>query len=191
MAEEIKEQGTPAQNEQKTNDPTLGINEEASILKEYNKLKANSIPKEKYEADLKAANDKAALYLKAITEGNKVELPADKSSGSVKDSIAELSKFKGTNLEYWQKMTPTIDALLRSMPEEEITKTVGSEGLEEIIKVNETMKALVEESNGDPDYFRTLYKNKIADAAPRISGEIEKAGGVVNYFNNLQFKNKK
>ena len=85
-------------------------------------------------------------------------------------------------------MTPTIDNILKTVPEEEITKIAGSEGLEEIIKVNEGMKALVKEANGDPDYFRTLYNNKVTESAPRIGSEIEKAGGVVNYFNNLQNK---
>lgn len=189
MADEIKNENAAAAADQNNNDPKMGVTEEAIILKEYNKLKATSVPKEKYEADLKAANDKAALYLKAITEGNKVELPDEQNSSvSVKDAIAELSKFKGTNLEYWQKMTPTIDKILKTVPEEEITKIAGSEGLEEIIKVNEGMKALVKEANGDPDYFRTLYKNKVTESAPRIGSEIEKAGGVVNYFNNLQNK---
>lgn len=156
--------------------------EEKTLLNEYEKLKANSVSKEKYEADLKELKDKNALYLKAITEGGKVDIPADKDSGSVVDAIADISKFKGTNLEYWAKLTPAIDKMLKSLPEEEITKVAGVEGLEEIIKVNEGMKKLVEEANGDPDYFRTLYNNKVKDSAPRISNEIDKAGGLVNYL---------
>ena len=40
--------------------------------------------------------DKNALYLKAITEGSKVE-PSVEDSGSIQDAIADISKFKGTN----------------------------------------------------------------------------------------------
>lgn len=158
--------------------------EERALLQEYKKLQANSVPKEQYEKDLAELREKNAIYLKAITEGNQVDLPADKSV-SVNDAIADISKFRGTNLEYWKKMTATIDKVL-TMPESEITKVTGADGLEEIVKVNEGMKQLVKDSNGDSDYFRTLYKNRVTDSAPRISTEIEKAGGLINYFNQKQ-----
>ena len=161
--------------------------EEAVLLKEYKKLQESTVSKEKYEKDIQALKEKNELYLKAITEGEKVEL-SDDNSGSIQDAIADLSDFKGTNLEYWQKMTKAVDSTLKSLPENEITKMVGSEGLDEIIKVNESMKKMVEDANGDPDYFRTLYRNRVQDSAPRISSEIEKAGGIANYLDNLQRK---
>lgn len=159
--------------------------EENALLHEYKRLQANSVPKEKYEKDIAELREKNAIYLKAITEGKQVDLPTDNSI-SVNDAIADISKFRGTNLEYWQKMTTTIDKVLSSMSESEITKITGADGLEEIVKVNEGMKQLVKDSNGDSDYFRTLYKNRVMDSAPRISTEIEKAGGLVNYFNQKQ-----
>lgn len=161
--------------------------EEAVLLKEYKKLQESTVSKEKYDKDIQALKEKNELYLKAITEGEKVEL-SDDNSGSIQDAIADLSDFKGTNLEYWQKMTKAVDSTLKSLPENEITKMVGSEGLDEIIKVNESMKKMVEDANGDPDYFRTLYRNRVQDSAPRISSEIEKAGGIANYLDNLQRK---
>lgn len=173
MVDEIKKDGIDANAE------------ENALLQEYKKLQANSVPKEQYEKDIAELREKNAIYLKAITEGNKVDLPTDNSI-SVNDAIADISKFRGTNLEYWQKMTTTIDKVLSSMPESEITKITGADGLEEIVKVNEGMKQLVKDSNGDSDYFRTLYKNRVTDSAPRISTEIEKAGGLVNYFNQKQ-----
>ena len=161
--------------------------EEAVLLKEYKKLQESTVSKEKYEKDIQALKEKNEMYLRAITEGEKVEL-SDDNSGSIQDAIADLSDFKGTNLEYWQKMTKAVDSTLKSLPENEITKMVGSEGLDEIIKVNESMKKMVEDANGDPDYFRTLYRNRVQDSAPRISSEIEKAGGIANYLDNLQRK---
>ena len=79
--------------------------EEKVLLKEYQKLKDNTVSKEKYEKDIKALEEKNALYLKAITDGEKVDVPSEEDSGSVIDTIADLSKFRGTNLEYWKKTT--------------------------------------------------------------------------------------
>lgn len=161
--------------------------EESALLKEYKKLQESTVSKEKYDHDVKELKEKNALYLKAITEGEKIETSED-DSGSIQDAIADLSKFKGTNLEYWQKMNKAIDKAIASLPENEINRMIGSDGLDEIIKVNEGMKQMVEDSNGDADYFRTLYKARVQDSAPRISSEIEKAGGIGNYLENLQNK---
>jgi hypothetical protein len=169
---------------QEQNPQANGIEAESVILKEYQKLQAESVSKDKYEADIKREKDRADLYLKAITEGRKVDTPTDNNSKSLNEMIAGLTKFKGTNLEYWQKMTPAIDKMLKEVPQSEIIKTVGQDGLEGIIRVNEGMKDMVEKSNGDPDYFRALYKKDVADASPRISAEIEQAGGLVNYLQN-------
>lgn len=170
--------------ETKTEEVTANV-EEMAILKEYKKLQQNSVSKEKYEKDIQELKEKNSIYLKAITEGSDYDTTSDESINVI-DAIEDISKFKGTNLEYWKKMTKTIDAVLRETPESEITPITSAEGLEEIIKVNETMKDLVNKSNNDPDYFRTLYKNRVTDSAPRISSEIEKHGGLVSYFEQKQ-----
>lgn len=170
MSEEI--------NEKEINE---NLKEESVLLDEYKKLQANTVPKEKYEKEVAELKAKAKLYLDAITEGKDVEVPED-NKGSLEDVVVELSKFKGTNLQYWDKTTSAIDRMLKEVPEAEITKITGTEGLEELIKVNEGMKQMVKDSNGDPDYFRALYKARVKDDAPRISAEIEKAGGLYNYL---------
>ena len=157
------------------------LQEEKVLLDEYKKLQESTVSKEKYEKDIKELKEKNKLYLDAITNGKSVEVESDNKM-SLEDKIKELSKFKGTNLEYWEKMTSAIDSVLKETPETEITKITGVEGLEELVKVNEGMKQMVADSDGDPDYFRTLYKQKVQDSAPRISAEIEKAGGVYNYL---------
>lgn len=156
--------------------------EEAALLKEYKKLQENSVPKEQYQKDIAELKEKNAMYLKAITEGSKVDSSEEEDSGSVQDAIADLSKFKGTNLEYWQKATKAIDKVVKSTPKETLVNTVGSDGLDELLKVGQTMKQMVEDANGDPDYFRTLYAKRVQDSAPAISAEINKAGGLVDYF---------
>ena len=158
------------------------LQEESVLLKEYQKLQENSVSKEKYEADIKALKEKNDLYLKAITEGAQVDVDSDKDSGSVVDTISELSKFKGTNLDYWKKTTKAIDQTIKALGNEVITKTIGADGLEELVEVNQEMKKMVNDAQDDPDYFRTLYKARVQDSAPRISAEIEKAGGLVNYL---------
>lgn len=158
------------------------LQEESVLLKEYQKLQENSVSKEKYEADMKALREKNELYLKAITEGAQVDVDSDKDSGSVVDTISELSKFKGTNLDYWKKTTKAIDQTIKALGNEVITKTIGADGLEELVEVNQEMKKMVNDAQDDPDYFRTLYKARVQDSAPRISAEIEKAGGLVNYL---------
>lgn len=168
--------------EMKGEQESTSIKEEAAILKEYQKLKENSVSKEQYERDIKELKDKNELYLKAITEGGEVDAPRD-DSGSVIDTISDLSKFKGTNLDYWKKTTKAIDQTIKTLGNEEISKVIGADGLDELIEVNEGMKQMVKDSNDDPDYFRTLYNRYVKDDAPRISSEIEKAGGLVNYFN--------
>ena len=120
-----------------------------------------------------------------MTENEKnIELSEENKDVNVVDAINDISRFRGTNLEYWQKMTTTIDKVLQTLPDEEITKITGAEGLEEIVKVNENMKKMVEDSKGDSDYFRTLYKARVTDSAPKISAEIEKSGSLLNYFSN-------
>lgn len=160
--------------------------EESILLKEYQKLQANSVSKEKYEADIKALKEKNDLYLKAITEGEKVETPSEEDSGSVVDTIKQLSKFKGSNLDYWKKTTKAIDQTIKALGNEAIAKTIGTDGLETLIEVNEGMKQMVSDSQDDPDYFRTLYKARVQDSAPRISSDIDKAGGLVSYFSRKQ-----
>lgn len=169
-------------NEEIKNEEQTTLNEESVLLKEYKKLQENTVSKEKYEADIKALKDKNELYLKAITEGEKVDVSSDKDSGSVTDTIAELSKFRGTNLDYWKKTTKAIDQTMKALGQEAIAKTIGADGLEELVEVNEEMKKMVEDSQDDPDYFRTLYKARVQDSAPRISADIEKSGGLVDYF---------
>ena len=167
--------------EEINNEENKGLEEESALLKAYKNLEANSVPKEKYEKEMAALKEKNDLYLKAITEGEKINSsPANEIS--LEDKIKELSTFKGTNLEYWEKVTSAIDDVLKKTPEAEVTKVTGVEGLEELIKVNEGMKQMVADADGDPDYFRTLYKQRVQDSAPRISAEIEKAGNVYNYL---------
>lgn len=158
--------------------------EESVLLSEYKKLQANTVSKDKYEKDIAELKEKNKLYLNAITEGQKVDIPSENKDVNVVDAINDISKFRGTNLEYWQKMTTTIDKVLQTLPDEEITRITGTDGLEEIVKVNENMKKMVEDSKGDSDYFRTLYKARVTDSAPKISAEIEKSGSLLNYFNN-------
>ncbi|MEG2914916.1 MAG: hypothetical protein RR839_00555 [Oscillospiraceae bacterium] len=160
--------------------------EEQALLKAYKELQAGTVSKEQYEKDIAELKEKNAIYLKAITEGSQVDTPSNDSSVKLTDAIANISNFKGTNLQYWQEMTPIIDRVLTEMPEEEITRITGPEGLDEIVKVNEAMKQMVKDANGDPDYFRTIYNKKVTDSSPKISSDIEKSGGLVNYFNEKQ-----
>ena len=109
--------------------------EESVLLKEYKKLQENTVSKEKYEADIKALKEKNDLYLKAITEGEKVDVSSEEDSGSVTDTIAKLSNFRGTNLDYWKETTKAIDQTIKALGNEAITKTIGADGLEELIEV--------------------------------------------------------
>ena len=163
------------------------LKEEEGLLKAYKELEKNSVPKDKYEKEINELKEKNKLYLDAITNGKNVELDK-KEDVSIEDRIKQLSKFKGTNLEYWEEMTSAIDSIIKKMPEAEIVKVTGTDGLEELIKVNQGMKQMVSDANGDPDYFRTLYNQRVRDDAPRISAEIEKAGGLYNYLASNQNK---
>lgn len=164
------------------------LTEESALLKAYKDLEKNSVSKEVYDKRVKELEEKNKLYLRAITEGEKIEEESTKNDVSLEDRIKNLSKFKGTNLDYWKDMTSAIDSMLKSIPESEIVKVTGSDGLEEMIKVNEGMKQLVKDSNGNPDMFRTLYKDRVIESAPRIGSEIEKNGGLTNYLINKQQK---
>lgn len=167
---------------------TDSLAEEKVLLNEYKKLQENTVSKEQYEKDIEELKEKNKLYLQAITEGKQVETEDSTNKTSLEDDIKQLSKFKGTNLQYWEKTTSAIDKVLKELPDAEITKITGPDGLEELIKVNEGMKKMVKDANGDCDYFRTLYKQRVQDSSPRISAEIEKAGGVANYISNMSNK---
>lgn len=158
------------------------LQEEKVLLDEYKRLQENTVSKEKYEKDIRELKEKNQLYLDAITNGKEVNVANEDDKVSLEDKIKQLSKFKGTNLEYWEKMTSAINDVIKKTPKAEITKVTGVDGLEELIKVNEGMTQMVRDADGDPDYFITLYKQRVQDSAPRISTEIEKAGGVYNYL---------
>lgn len=159
------------------------LEEEKNILDEYQKLKENSVPIEKYKQDVEALKEKNQLYLKAITEGARVSTDNDEDI-SLNERIKKLSKFKGNNLEYWAETTKAIDQLFKEMKEEDISAITGQDGLDELLEVRDGMRRMVEDADGDPDYFIKLYKQRVKDSAPRISAEIEKAGGLVNYLQN-------
>lgn len=157
------------------------LEEEKNILDEYQKLKENSVPIEKYKQDVEALKEKNQLYLKAITEGARVSTDNEEDI-SLNERIKNLSKFKGNNLEYWAETTKAIDQLFKEMKEEDISAITGQDGLDELLEVRDGMRRMVEDADGDPDYFIKLYKQRVKDSAPRISAEIEKAGGLVNYL---------
>ena len=163
------------------------LKEEKVLLDEYKRLQENTVSKEKYEKDIAELKEKNQIYLDAITNGKSVDIDTREDS-SLEDQIKDLSKFKGTNLEYWAKMTSAVDKMLKTTPEAEITRVTGTDGLEELIRVNEGMKQMVQDADGDPDYFRTIYKQRVKDSSPQISAEIEKAGGVYNYLSKQQNK---
>ena len=157
------------------------MQEEKNLLEEYKKLKENSVSKEQYQHDIEELKEKNQLYLKAITEGGKVNSP-DEPDIPLDERIQKLSRFKGTNLEYWDETTKAIDQIFKTMREEEINAITGQDGLDELLEVRDVMKKMVEDANGDPDYFIKLYKARVKDSAPKISADIEKAGGLVNYL---------
>ena len=160
----------------------MPIEEEAVLLSEYQKLQQNSISKDEHDKVVKELKDKNQLYLKAITEGGKVNL--EDEDYDLPKAINELQHFKGTNLEYWNKTTKAIDSLLKTVPEQEIVKITGTSGLDEILRVNQGGKALVEESSGDPDAFRAVYNKRVQESAPQIASYINKEGSVANFLQN-------
>lgn len=163
------------------------LKEESALLQAYKTLQENSVSKEKYDKDISELKEKNQIYLQAITEGKEVDVPSD-NCDNIQDIISDISRFKGTNLDYWKKMTAAIDQVLKTLPEQEITTITGPEGLDEIVKVNESMKKMIKDSNDDPDFFRTLYGQRVVDSAPKISGSISSAGSLVNYLQNQQKK---
>lgn len=170
------------QNTNETQNNTT-VEEESALLQSYKKLQETTVSKEKYEKDIKELKDKADLYLKAITEGSSINESSEKEY-NIPDNISKLQKFKGTNFDYWKQMTELTDNILTATPQEEIIKVAGSEGLDEIIKVNEGMKQMIKDSKGSPDLFRSLYRARVIDSAPTISKGIESAGGLVNFLQN-------
>ena len=122
------------------------IEEESALLQSYKKLQETTVSKEKYEKDIKELQDKADLYLKAITEGSSVNNEPSEKEYNIPEHISKLQKFKGTNYEFWKQMTELTDHILVATPQEEIVKIAGSDGLDEIIKVNEGMKQMVKDS---------------------------------------------
>lgn len=168
------------------NEEKNSLDEENALLKAYKTLEANSVPREQYEKEVKELKEKNKLYLNAITEGSNVPVDDESNNRSLEDKILELSKFKGTNLDFWDKMCDALDDTLKKVPQSEIIKVMGTEGLEELIEVNEGMRAMVNDANGDPDIFRTLYKARVQESSPKIASEIERHGGLVGYLTATQ-----
>lgn len=169
------------ENEEINTEEPSKLDEESALLKAYKNLQETTVSKEQYNKEVTELKEKNAMYLKAITEGAQVDTPSEKEY-DIPAHIAKVNKFKGTNLDYWKQMTELTDNILKSTPNEQIIKIAGSEGLDEIIKVNEGMKQMVKDSNNDPDLFRSLFNARVVDSAPNISAGINKAGGLVNYL---------
>lgn len=170
------------------NDEKDVLQEEAGILEAYKQLQASTVSKEQYEKEMALLKEKNAMYLKAITEGSKVNTSETIDSVKLEDSVADMSKFKGTNLEYWQKMTPIIDKTLETVPDDVLESMISQEGIDELIKVNTVMKQLVEKADGSAGYFRTLYDGRVAESSNKISSEIDRSGNLVKYLMDTQNK---
>lgn len=155
---------------------------EIDLLEKYQELKESSISKEQYEKDIKELKEKNNLYLNAIISGKKNDIPEDNIP--LDKQIEDLTNFRGTNLEYWEKTTTAIDKMLKSYPKKEIAKTIKRSGLDELIKVNEGMKYIISKSDGNSDQFINNYNNLVEESSEIIASEINEAGSLVNYLAN-------
>lgn len=156
------------------------LKEESALLQAYKNLQETSVSKDVYEKKVAELEEKNKIYLDAITQGNKIDV--ETGDFNLTSEIEKMSGFKGTNLEYWKKMNPIIDHIIKEVPESEIVNIAGAEGLDEMIKTNEYMKAMVDQSNDNPDMFNTLFRQKVLDSNTRMSSQIEKQGGLYAYF---------
>lgn len=167
---------------EETKDTTELQDDEQALLKAYQELQAGSISREEHERIVKDLKSKNKLYLDAILEGRKKVDTGEEPAKTLEEIAKGLSEFKGTNLDFWAQTVEAIDTVMRDVPEQDIVQITGSDGFDELLKIRSVMGKMVEDANGSSDYFRTLYKARIVDSAPRISSDIEQAGGLVNYI---------
>lgn len=147
---------------------------ETNILEQIEEVKKNSVPKEKYEKLQKELND---VYTKVLN-GDDLKLP--KAPVDKKKRMEELKTRlygKGiensnmTNLEYISDTLELRELIIEQGGDDPFLgvrkKGVGvtESDYEKAENIATTLQEMVDEANGSPDAFRTIYSQRVVDVA--------------------------
>ena len=144
--------------------------EEIDYVQAIKELKANSVPKEKYDKVVKQNKE----LLNSVLNGQEVKVPQTETAEDKRKKLKELSKEmaqaqeKGmTNLEYVSKALEYRDTAI-SLGLQDPFLPNGPMGPTELDitsanKTAEVLKDLVDKSEGNPTKFRNLFTDVVRD----------------------------
>ena len=146
--------------------------EDKTLLEAYNELKENSISKKEYDRVLKRNED----LTQALIRNDKLEdddKPKESNMAKIKRLTNELYSDKRedmTNLEYCQKTVELRDTIIAEGGRDPFLPTSGENkdsyaNQQTAEKVANGLKKMVEDANGSPEAFNSLYQARVEDVA--------------------------
>lgn len=134
--------------------------------------------------EIDALAKKSTEYLAAITEGKnyEVNVMAEEKPFDKVAFVEDMHKFKGSNLEYWTKLTDNWENIKAADPK--AYEMIFGNQVNTAEDVMSQMGLMVKESKGNNELFRTLFNdNKIVkDSYSAGSSQIESAGGLIPFL---------
>lgn len=158
---EEKNEAKENQEEVKEDEKNSEIETVIKLKKENDELKENF---EKLQKDY--SKDKKNYFDKVINNGTLTDNQPKFTSQDIQNMVNDISKGDLSNLEFWQTALKLSDAWKENYGKNLFNKSGKRE--DEIIanRVEETMRKMVQESNGNPDSFRILYNSWVEDSNP-------------------------
>lgn len=146
--------------------------EDKNLLEAYNELKENSISKKEYERVLKRNEDLTQALIKN-DKLDKDDEPKEPNMAKIKRLTNELYSDKRgsmTNLEYCQKTVELRDAIIAEGGRDPFLPTSGENkdsyaNQQTAEKVANGLRKMVDDANGSPEAFNSLYQARVEDIA--------------------------
>ena len=146
--------------------------EDKTLLDAYNELKENTVSKKEYDRVLKRNEEltQALINNDRLEEDNK---PKESNLDKIKRLTNELYSDKRTdmtNLEYCQKTVELRDSIIAEGGRDPFLPTSGENkdsyaNQQTAEKVANGLRKMVEDANGSPEAFNSLYQARVEDVA--------------------------
>ena len=147
--------------------------EDKTLLEAYNELKENSISKKEYDRVLKRNEDLTQALIRNDKLNIEDQEPKESNMAKIKRLTNELysnNREDMTNLDYCQKTVELRDAIIAEGGRDPFLPTSGENkdsyaNQQTAEKVANGLRKMVEDANGSPEAFNSLYQARVEDVA--------------------------